>query len=1796
MTGGGGRRKLLAGVALFGAAAVLCCCRLQAAAYEDRGHYGFVTLAHNEAPGALAFTARLEGSAGTGEARLVCARPVAGGWQVVVGGWPAAVSGRADLVLRAKGTGAPCEIRLPGAVSATGGRMDVTLVVDDSFSMRKTDPLRLRVKALALFARIAASRGAVRTLSVVGFSKRPRLVLPPTPPADAAAFERAMPDLVAEGSTDLDAALTLARETLAALPESRKIVVVLSDGKDEPSRYHDAHRQFVAARMPVYTVGLSHLADRRTLERIARETGGTFLFAPDMTRLEAIFQEIVLAIHSSVTIGTWPLATEAIAIPVDDSIRVLAFTLDAAASGEARVTPPTAGETLTLRADPPEAALAECYLPERGLWQATGGGTLQATAESDLDLILFPPAGVATDAVPCAVAALVVRDGVPVTNGCAVSLATEVDGAEHPLSLTDRGYYAGFGVPRSEGEVSWRVIAQGITAAGYPFRREASLAQRVVPMRRDTLWVQPAPLRLELDPGCTATGRVAVAGRGRFRADLHGPRGFSAILPIHDGDLPEGRTLDLPVVVGAGPETLPGTATGRVVVTVGRLPAAEVPVEVRVRAPRVIVGPERLFWEGITPGQTVTGTVWAVVEAVDPACRVRAVLQGADPRRDALRDAVLGTGTSRWQVVVGSTGADGDIAGRVAVSWGWGAAEVPWRVAVAAPEPLPAPEPAPAPEPEPEPLPPEAPVPPPSETVAPPALPPPPAPEAAVPPPQPPPVRGINYGRIALVVLLILLLLYLLWRMTRGEENRLAKYYAASVALHLLVFLLTLDLLVQTRVMTMEQVSPTLAVTLNAMEKKLGIEITPPAGAVAVDVVPAAFEEVEKVAHSLQPPEERAAADLSQAGLAAAVREALRQPEAAPAPEPLARAEEPQARQTVTPEAPLAESVVVAAKQRESTATEERSRVVAEARAEETRRAAEGRRMQVALPDPRQAADVSAAGVPAAPAGTEALRGAVAGSERRAQALPPEAVTDERLRVEAKRAAQEARQETERSLTHGRSEATAATAPAVRRGLTLVPANSAAAEGARPAATTSELASPVSVAVSSAPRRVAGGTGDEKPHAAPEALAAAVAPLPAAKQAATPESTMVGAAAVAPHRPDAAARAPEGDRTGRAASAVVQAAIQGAVAPDATAVAVETAGQPAGGAAAADVVRSESDPRERSAGAPAADVMATDRPSLPALRVAGATTAPPAGEPERAAPVAVARAGGAAAGAPHAENRAIRHGALALPPAGRPAVHTAEVRLGDTAGVRPPAALLAAASGGERAPRTPPAPHLPGEEAPLAALGPRRPAGGAAKPVEGPRVPVVGRADASAAAGERPGAVRAAPAPRLPDEARRPAPVRDAGIEVAGAAARPEARQDATAGDLAFKGNAGGAGTVHATLAMAQYGGDWDCARTAMMFLSHQLRERTGMALMASDTVVRLDQPGLIQVPFVYLTGDKDFRFTDAEVRNLQDYLNHGGHLWADDSTHYRDETFDRAFRREIVRVLPGASIVRLGPEFGGWRTGYDLARGYKGYAIPPGDKYRQDYIEGIVINGRVAVVYTRNDYGDGLNIDPHTQPLKDSLTSLGPAEMQEGATRMGINLALFFLSQHGKIDLTFMENAAGGMRRAADPSDARAPQGQARPVAGADDPASWFHETWSDPATLAQAVKGRLDVTFQVGEREKAAIGRMLDPALSLTPADVLALDVESRLSCGARVALGLETSGGYFETAPFYIKPGRNTAFFSCADKTFKCEPSSWEFRAALPLPCSATKVNLLIYAPDGGEMRFSNLRVITSPSATP
>jgi hypothetical protein len=114
--------------------------------------------------------------------------------------------------------------------------------------------------------------------------------------------------------------------------------------------------------------------------------------------------------------------------------------------------------------------------------------------------------------------------------------------------------------------------------------------------------------------------------------------------------------------------------------------------------------------------------------------------------------------------------------------------------------------------------------------------------------------------------------------------------------------------------------------------------------------------------------------------------------------------------------------------------------------------------------------------------------------------------------------------------------------------------------------------------------------------------------------------------------------------------------------------------------------------------------------------------------------------------------------------------------------------------------------------------------------------------------------------------------------------------------------------------------------------------------------------------PFVFFTGHKDFKLTDTEVQNLRDYLQVGGAIWGDNSLAGRGSRFDVAFRREMKRVVPDPDKnfvpYNLTDEIY-TKSWYPITE------LPTGMNYYNEAIEHLDIDGKLAILYTLNDYGD---------------------------------------------------------------------------------------------------------------------------------------------------------------------------------------------------------------------------------------
>jgi hypothetical protein len=130
---------------------------------------------------------------------------------------------------------------------------------------------------------------------------------------------------------------------------------------------------------------------------------------------------------------------------------------------------------------------------------------------------------------------------------------------------------------------------------------------------------------------------------------------------------------------------------------------------------------------------------------------------------------------------------------------------------------------------------------------------------------------------------------------------------------------------------------------------------------------------------------------------------------------------------------------------------------------------------------------------------------------------------------------------------------------------------------------------------------------------------------------------------------------------------------------------------------------------------------------------------------------------------------------------------------------------------------------------------------------------------------------------------------------------------------------------------------------------------------------IKLDSAELFSIkpPFIFMTGTKDFRLTEAEVENLRKYVRVGGAIWGDSSVPGRNSRFDIAFRREMRRVLPDKD--KDWEELPKNHPLFDKSKVYfpEVTQIPPGLNFFQEPVYALKIYGEIAVIYTANDYGD---------------------------------------------------------------------------------------------------------------------------------------------------------------------------------------------------------------------------------------
>jgi hypothetical protein len=190
------------------------------------------------------------------------------------------------------------------------------------------------------------------------------------------------------------------------------------------------------------------------------------------------------------------------------------------------------------------------------------------------------------------------------------------------------------------------------------------------------------------------------------------------------------------------------------------------------------------------------------------------------------------------------------------------------------------------------------------------------------------------------------------------------------------------------------------------------------------------------------------------------------------------------------------------------------------------------------------------------------------------------------------------------------------------------------------------------------------------------------------------------------------------------------------------------------------------------------------------------------------------------------------------------------------------------------------------------------------------------------------------------------------------------------------------------TIGRLQYdgGGDWYANPSSLPNLLAAVREQTALAVAEREITVTLESPQLWDVPYLYMTGHGNVRFSDREVVLLRRYLEHGGFLHADDNY-----GMDESFRREMTRVFPDRALVDVPLDHPVYHIVHAFPEGIPKVHEHDGKPARG---LGIFLGDRLAVFYSyESDLGDGWE-DPQVHG--------DPPEVRAAALRMGVNLVAY--------------------------------------------------------------------------------------------------------------------------------------------------------------------------------------------------
>ena len=190
--------------------------------------------------------------------------------------------------------------------------------------------------------------------------------------------------------------------------------------------------------------------------------------------------------------------------------------------------------------------------------------------------------------------------------------------------------------------------------------------------------------------------------------------------------------------------------------------------------------------------------------------------------------------------------------------------------------------------------------------------------------------------------------------------------------------------------------------------------------------------------------------------------------------------------------------------------------------------------------------------------------------------------------------------------------------------------------------------------------------------------------------------------------------------------------------------------------------------------------------------------------------------------------------------------------------------------------------------------------------------------------------------------------------------------------------------------------GDWDSAPLVPANLIDSLAQYTSIAVAPSGVNVALASDAILEYPLVYVTGHLPVRFSAAERRNIRKLTDRGGMIFVDDHNHDIDGVFHKTATEEITIALGKLTDIPNDHEL--YHAFFKFEDG------PPttsqelngwGDNLVHKTLQGVMADGRIALLYSSKDYSSEWNYHPESKRFN-SIDN----------TRFGVNVIVYALTR----------------------------------------------------------------------------------------------------------------------------------------------------------------------------------------------